>query len=312
MCHLPLICPWESIAQNMFSQQCLTASVTGWMGRVPQQPVLRCLSGSSPWAEGIDGTTGVFQLTPRAGLTFHTPLIAFQCVEVGRNIERCFNESLGRGWREVCSLLCEHAGDARTCLSTPVAPFCCTKTDRKTGELKKWPRANVCLKSQNGVLHSSHSRCMKNTVLPWKAMESPYIWKLWELAVQWRASSPVTDCCQGRNFCSQCVFTCLHQRRHPATQPRFCVNLLALLVFICPLPSHYKELWRFVENHTTVVFSSPTCRTATTAWLSLRCLKPTTSHPLQKMSWLTWRLNLAFGLMRSESWGLPLKFFQFW
>lgn len=43
-CHLPLICPWESFAQSMFSQQYLTTSVSGWMGHVPRQPVLCCLN----------------------------------------------------------------------------------------------------------------------------------------------------------------------------------------------------------------------------------------------------------------------------
>ena len=115
----------------------------------------------------IAGTTNLFQLTPRTGLPFHTPLIALQHVEVGRNIERCFNEGLGRGQREVCGLLCERIGDARPCLSILVAPLRCAKTDRNTRELKKQPHANVSiLKSQNGVLHPSHSCYVKNTVLP--------------------------------------------------------------------------------------------------------------------------------------------------
>lgn len=131
---------------------------------------------------GIAGTTDLFQLTPRAGLPFHTPLIALQHVEVARNLEHCFNEGLGRGRRDVCGLLCERAGDARPVCLYLWHHSVALRLDRKTGEWKKWPHANMSiLKSQNGVLHSSHSRYLKNTVLPWKAMEAPpYTWTLWE------------------------------------------------------------------------------------------------------------------------------------
>lgn len=45
-CRLPLVCPWESFAQSVISQQYMPANVSGWMGQVPQQPVLRYLNSS--------------------------------------------------------------------------------------------------------------------------------------------------------------------------------------------------------------------------------------------------------------------------
>lgn len=113
--------------------------------------------------QGQVGTTGLFQLTPRASLPFHTPLIAVQPVEIGKNIEHCFSEGLGSRQREVCSLQYEHVGNAQPCVSIPVAPLCCAKTDRR---VKKMATCQCgCFKKLKGLTFLLQS-LQENTVLP--------------------------------------------------------------------------------------------------------------------------------------------------
>lgn len=188
----------------------------------------RHLSVAIVCGHGIARTTDLFQLTPRAGLPFHTPLIALQHVEVARNWEHCFNEGLGRGWRDICDLLCERTGDARpVCLYLWHHSFM-LRLDRKTGEWKKWPRANMSiLKSQNGVLHSSHSRYLKNSLTMKGNGGAAIYMNIMRARCSVRRELPSYRLVRERNFCSWCIFTCLLQRRDPTTPPQFCVNLLA-------------------------------------------------------------------------------------
>ena len=97
------------------------------------------------------------------------------------------------------------------------------------------------------------------------------------------------------------------QRGHPGIPPWFCVNLLALSVFICLLPSckqHGKPReGRFPQSHLRNGHHRR-------AWLGLSQAHRFPPFAEDAMA-IIWRLNSASELMRSQSSGLPLKFFLF-
>lgn len=176
---------------------------------------------------------------------------------------------------------------------------------RLTGGLKKWPHANVAILKSQKVSHSSCSHYMKTQFY----LERQWRWHIYEHYESQLLSGEGVPHLRAVVRAEIFAVSVFLQRRHPTTPPWFCVSLSALLVFVCPLPSHYKELWHLIENHTMVVFSSPTCRTATTTtWLSLRCLKPTNSHSLLKMPWF----KAKFSFQTNEKWKLRATLEIFW
>lgn len=205
---------WESKAAKFF---CLM-----WVTETGTSVAIVC-------GHGIARTTDLFQLTPRAGLPFHTPLIALQHVEVARNWEHCFNEGLGRGRRDVCDLLCERAGDARPVCLYLWHHSVALRLDRKTGEWKKMATCQYvhfkepkwCPTFISQSLFEKHNLTMKGN-----GGAAVYM-NIMRARCSVKRELPSYRLVRERNFCSWCIFTCLLQRRDPTTPPQFCVNLLA-------------------------------------------------------------------------------------